>query len=145
MARLVTVGSPSMLDPSASVRGSPDMTNSLLARTDFRYTISRLRLGISMPTASLPGMGATTRTGEAFSAMARSSASDTILLILMPGAGVNSYMVMTGPGLISRISPSTPKSLSLEMMSAAFALSSFSVMVRFLAGGLVRSDRGGMW
>ena len=144
LARLVTTGTPSISVPRARVSAAFEAVNSLLARILRRLTSSRERLGISMPTAFLPGIGATTRTGAALSAMARSSARETILLILMPGAGVNSYMVITGPGLISRISPSTPKSLSLDRISEAFALSSFSVMVRLFVGGLLSKEIGGI-
>ena len=41
---------------------------------------------------------------------ARSSERLTILLILTPGAGSSSYIVITGPGNTSTTRPSTPKS-----------------------------------
>ena len=70
--------------------------------------MSRSRLGTSIPTTPLPGIGATMRIDMACSAMVRSSARPAMRLILMPGAGENSYMVMTGPGQISTTSPSMP-------------------------------------
>jgi len=48
------------------------------------------------------------RIDMACSAMVRSSDNPAMRLILMPGAGENSYMVMTGPGQISTTSPSMP-------------------------------------
>ena len=66
-------------------------------------------LGISMPMTSLPGMGATIRILRALKARARSSARFTILLILIPGAGLYSKVVITGPGSTSMISPLMPK------------------------------------
>ena len=51
-----------------------------------------------MPTTDSPGIGARMRTLTARSAMARSSASITMRRTLTPGAGLNSYIVMTGPG-----------------------------------------------
>ena len=61
-----------------------------------------------MPTTDFPGIGATMRTDRALRARARSSARETILLSLVPAAGLNSNMVTTGPGMTSVTSPSTP-------------------------------------
>ncbi len=61
-----------------------------------------------MPTAALPGIGATMRTLSASSDMARSSDRLTILLRRVPGAGANSYIVTTGPGRIAVTSPWMP-------------------------------------
>ena len=60
-----------------------------------------------MPTAALPGMGATMRTRRASSAIARSLDSAVILDSLMPGAGTNSYIVTTGPGWMAATRPLT--------------------------------------
>ncbi len=54
-----------------------------------------------MPIAPLPGIGAMIRMLGARRASARSSERLVILLILTPGAGSSSYMVMTGPGFTS--------------------------------------------
>ena len=50
------------------------------------------------------------RTDSALRARARSSWRLTIWLTLTPGAGWNSKTVITGPGLIASIVPSTPNS-----------------------------------
>ena len=54
-------------------------------------------LGISIPTARLPGIGATIRTDWAARRSAMLSASPTILESLTPGAGRISNIVTTGP------------------------------------------------
>ncbi len=55
-----------------------------------KRTISRVRFGISTPMALLPGIGAMMRMPGAASAIARSSSSAVMRLILTPGAGVSS-------------------------------------------------------
>ena len=52
-----------------------------------------------MPTALLPGIGASIRRDRAARAIARSSASASIRLTLTCGAGWTSYWVTTGPAL----------------------------------------------
>ena len=54
-------------------------------------------LGTSMPTALFPGIGASILISAAPRLNLISSASDTILLTLTPGAGVSSYLVTAGP------------------------------------------------
>ena len=71
-------------------------------------TFSRALFGTSMPTAALPGIGATMRTRSASSASARSSVRLVILLTRVPGAGAYSYIVTTGPGRMATTSPLTP-------------------------------------
>ena len=61
-------------------------------------------LGISIPTAALPGIGASIRTLTAARLSAISSARFVILLIRTPEAGFNSYLVTVGPLEISVIS-----------------------------------------
>jgi hypothetical protein len=102
-----------------------------------------------MPTTPLPGMGATIRTRIASMAIAKSSASEAILEILMPGPGRNSYMVTTGPGRISTTSPSMPKSASLARSFAAVlrktslskAVRSFRSQLKTSSGGRVKRVR----
>ena len=55
-------------------------------------------------------------------ASARSSERFVILLILTPGAGSSSYIVMTGPGFTSTTFPSTPKSESFFSSSRELAI-----------------------
>ena len=105
-----TTGVPTKLTPKAIGRRKDDSRKESLSSTSLRKTCSLFRLGISMPITDLPGIGARMRILGAISAKARSSDRLTILLILTPGAGSNSYMVITGPGITSTTRPSTPKS-----------------------------------
>ena len=63
-------------------------------------TISDEWLGISMPTTSRPGMGASMRMERAASAMARSSARPSMRDSLTRASGLTSYWVTTGPVLV---------------------------------------------
>src|SRR4030067_2841266 len=96
-----TTGLPEISLPSA--RGSFDFNalNCSDAIISLRKTSSLKWLGTSIPTVDLPGRGATMRTLTDFSARARSSDRFTILDNLIPGAGSNSYIVITGPGFTS--------------------------------------------
>src|SRR4030066_692026 len=96
-----TTGLPEISLPSAS--GSLDFNalNCSDAIISLRKTSSLTWLGTSIPTVDLPGRGATMRTLPDFSARARSSDRFTILDNLIPGAGSNSYIVITGPGFTS--------------------------------------------
>ena len=71
--------------------------NSGLSMISRSSTVAVSLFGTSMPTADLPGIGASMRTRAAASAKARSSAKAAILLTRMPGAGLSSYRVTTGP------------------------------------------------
>ena len=77
-------------------------------------------LGISIPTALLPGIGASIRMLRAASAIARSSGSASIRLSLMCGAGWTSYWVTTGPALRPMIRASMSKLASLRTMISSF-------------------------
>ncbi len=107
-ARSTTAGPPSMSLPIAMGRRALDLRNMSSATISLRKTFSRALFGTSMPTAALPGMGATMRTRSASSDMARSSERLAILATRVPGAGANSYIVTTGPGRMATTSPFTP-------------------------------------
>src|SRR5256885_683179 len=64
-------------------------------------------LGTSIPTAALPGMGATMRSDGARIARARSSAREAMRPTFTPGPGATSYWVTTGPTVRPAIEPST--------------------------------------
>ena len=72
--------------------------------------------GISMPTALLPGIGASMRSVRAARAIARSSESASIRLTLTCGAGWTSYWVTTGPALRPTICAWMSKLASFLMM-----------------------------
>src|SRR2546430_876961 len=98
-----------------------------------------------MATVPLPGIGPTIRTEADVRASARSSARLTTWLTLMPGAGSNSYDVMTGPGLTWTMRPSTSKSWSFLRIVSAFSWSSSRVRLSSAAGGALSSPTGGGW
>src|SRR5262252_200325 len=102
-------------------------------------------LGTSTATVPRPGIGPTMRTDAAFIASARSSERFTTWLTLTPGAGSNSYEVMTGPGLAWTMWPSTPKSWSFFFKMPALASSSSRVLVSWDGGGGASRPTGGSW
>ncbi len=72
-----------------------------------------------MPTALLPGIGASIRSERAARAIARSSDSASIRLTLTSGAGWTSYWVTTGPAFRPTILAGMPKPASfLTMISS---------------------------
>ena len=80
--------------------------------------------GTSMPTAGLPGMGASMRTPAVARFRAMSSARLVMRLTLIPAWGCSSYRVTDGPRQMSSIVVLTPKLSSvLTRMSAFFFIS----------------------
>jgi len=140
---LVATGWPRRSLPSPRVRRESDWTNSFEETISRRLTISRCSLGISMPTTSRPGMGATIRMEMADNARAKSSERPTIFDSLIPGAGRYSKVVITGPGRISTTSPRTLKSLSLPSRILAFSWSiSVSILRRIFAFSSRKAELG---
>ncbi len=95
--RSMTCELPRMSLPSAmgmSWRASCISGRSTISR---KLTMARSRLGTSMPTACLPGIGATMRTLGAARRSAMLSARFAIFETRTPGAGSISYSVITGP------------------------------------------------
>ena len=68
-------------------------------------------LGISIPIAALPGIGASILIATAAKLSAISSLKLTILLTLTPVLGCNSYLVTLGPFVTCNTLASTPKFL----------------------------------
>src|SRR5216117_2577111 len=71
--------------------------------------------GTSMPTAALPGMGATMRSEGARIASAKSSARAAMRPTFTPGPGATSYCVTTGPTVRPAIEPSTRNVCSVSI------------------------------
>ena len=69
-------------------------------------TIARFAFGTSIPTASFPGIGATIRTLGAASLNAMLSCNPVILESFIPGGGISSNIVTTGPFVMPLISTS---------------------------------------
>ena len=91
--------------------------------TSRRRTISTLSLGISTPTAALPGMGASMRTDIAARFSAMSSDSDVMRLTFTPGAGCSSNRVTAGPWAMPVSFAEMPKLRSVSSSSWAFSMS----------------------
>ncbi len=83
------------------------------------------------------------RTLPDFSASARSSDRFTILDSLTPGAGSNSYIVITGPGFTSTTCPSIPKSSSFFSRTLEFIRRSSLFILCSDGGGSLNIDKGG--
>ncbi len=98
-----------MLVPRARVRTEGDFLKRSSARSVPSRIVPRSRLGTSIPRVERPAMRSM-RTDSARRASARSSWRFTTCETLTPGAGCSSKTVMTGPGLIPAIVPSTPNS-----------------------------------
>ena len=100
--------SPDVVLPTARANFDSAEANFSELIMDLKYTISGLRLGISIPTEDFPGIGAITLTRLASITLAKSSDKATNLLTLTPSAGSTSNKVMTGPGLTFTTLPITP-------------------------------------
>ena len=138
-----TTGFPDTSFPRAKASGDSLLTNSFEAIISLKWTVSRLLFGISTPTTSFPGTGASILTERALSASARSSSSDIILDTFIPSSGLNSNRVTTGPGMIRFTSPVTLKLASLSTSSFALPASSPSEMETLSSGGSSRVTGGG--
>ena len=88
--RSATWATPAMSLPRAMVRGLVIWRKLWLSKMLRMLTEARLRLGTSMPTAGLPGMGASIRMSATARLRARSSARDVMRLILTPAMGCTS-------------------------------------------------------
>ena len=116
LARSTAWALPATSRPSANVSVEPDALKSTSSRIRRRATMLKSAFGISMPTALLPGIGASMRRERAARAIARSSARPSIRLTLMSGAGWTSYWVTTGPALRPTTLAGIPKLASLRTM-----------------------------
>ena len=97
LARSTACALPATSRPRAKVSVEPEALKSTSSRIRRKATTLKSALGISMPTALLPGIGASIRSERAARAIARSSDRASIRLTLMSGAGWTSYWVTTGP------------------------------------------------
>ena len=128
-------GSPAMFLPRISGSDMFWSSNAWLPTSSDRLTVSRFGLGSSMPITLRPGMVAT-RADSADMLRAMSSASWITRLALIPLAGSSSYMVTTGPGRTSTMSPRTWKSSSTLSSRRALRSSPARSIWRFgLSGG----------
>ena len=99
-----------------------------------------------MPTAALPGIGASIRSERAERAIARSSESPSMRLTLTCGAGWTSYCVTTGPALRPTILASISKLLSfLTICSSTQRWADSSPPGATGSGVTSRRSRSGSW
>src|SRR5258708_2597902 len=119
-----------MVVPRAMVSTDGTLRKRSSASSEPRRMTLRWRLGTSRPRVERPGRRSM-RTDSALSASARSSCRLTMWLTLTPGAGWNSKTVITGPGLIASIVPSTPNSAQrLRIVSPRRTSSASSAALR---------------
>ena len=105
-------GSPTIFLPRQIVSFDFVFSKTLEPTISLNLTSSFVSLATSMPITAFPGIGATILMLAARRASARSSVRLTILLIFIPGAGLYSNVVTTGPGNTAATFPLTPKSSS---------------------------------
>ena len=113
----------------------PEPRKSTSSRIRRSATTLNSLLGTSMPTALLPGIGASIRMLRAARAIDRSSDSASIRLTLMCGAGWTSYWVTTGPALRPTMRASMSKLLSFSMIRASFHVWTASALAPAAAVG----------
>ena len=97
--------------PLPSEKESFDLAsiNSSDSIISLRDTVSVFLFGTSIPTADLPGIGASILIDLAAKLSAKSSDNLKILLTLTPTLGCNSYLVTVGPLVTLVTLASTPK------------------------------------
>ena len=86
--------------------------------------------GTSIPTADLPGMGASMRRGAAASASDRSFCRAVIRFTCTPAPGISSYCVTAGPGLTPTTLHDTPNVSSVLSMTLTLRLISSAMRSR---------------
>ena len=115
-----------------------------------KYTIDTVLFGISIPTASFPGIGASIRTPAAARWRAMSSERFAIERTLTPISGCSSYLVTVGPQHIFMILVLTPKfaRVSTSLTDVCFSSSvtenvrGFGSLWRKLMGGKQYTSSG---
>ncbi len=105
----VTTTWPPISFPTAKDKLEEAFLKSSDSKISLKYTVVFSLLGTSIPTADLPGIGASIRISAAAKLSLISSDSPTILLTLTPCSGRSSYRVTEGPQLILVTVTPTPK------------------------------------
>ena len=91
---------PSVFVPTANVNKDFESLNSFVSIISLKLTIDGFGLGISIPTADFSGTGSIL-IAAVFIAREISSIMFITDCIFVPGARTISYLVITGPGIIS--------------------------------------------
>ena len=134
---------PAISFPTAKARFDGNSLNSLDSSKSRSATAEFSLFGTSIPTAALPGIGASIRISVAARFSLISSARPTILLTFTPCSGCNSYLVTAGPWLISVIVTRTPKVASVCCNLAAVSFSSLLESPLFFPFPFASSVMGG--
>ena len=135
--------SPATSLPNATVSFDLLFLNSSLSNTSLKCTDSFSLFGTSIPTACLPGIGASILIVSAAKFNAMSSAKFAILLTLTPSAGFNSYLVIAGPTDTFSTFADTPKLYSVFCSFVAVSVSIFAPpFIAFLLALLNNSNGG---
>ena len=143
--RSVTCATPAMSLPRAMPSGEVMRRKLWLSKMLRMETAVFLWLGTSMPTAGLPGMGASIRTSATARFRAISSASEVMRLIFTPAMGCSSYRVTEGPREISSTRVRTPKLSSVSTSFWALAFSSSCAPGSLSSCVFSNSSMGGYW
>ena len=143
LAISVTTTCPPISLPTAKARRDLWFLKESESRSSLKYTILFSLFGTSIPTADLPGIGASIRISAAARLNLISSVSPTILLTFTPCSGNNSYRVTEGPQLIFVTVTPTPKLCSVCCNLMAVALYSFSEKALLLWTGFFNRSVGG--
>ena len=124
-AKLSNLGLPEISKPKPMFRGCSAFCASFEDNTSPKDTSFLCLLGISIPIALLPGIGANNLTSGVANAYAISCERDVTLDTLTPGANSISYLVTVGPGTTLVNSASTPCSFNKFVRSFAVSCKSF--------------------
>ncbi len=121
--RSATILFPEMSFPTTKVSLDSEFANSGESISSRTRTVAGLSFSTSIPTAALPGIGASILIDFALRFKAISSTRLVILDTLTPVAGCTSYLVTEAPCVTLRILASTPKSARVCCKSADFCSS----------------------
>ena len=140
--RSPTTGFPDMFLPTAKLIFDLELLNSFESIISLIFTAFILSFSTSMPTAALPGIGASILILLASRLRAISLESPTMLLTLTPGPGCISYLVTVGPGIASTTLASTLKLFNVS--SSFLVFSARSVRSAPLPDGFLSRSIGGI-
>ena len=119
--------------PRASGNFDFRFLNSSVSKISFNSRVSLFLLGTSIPTALLPGIGASILISVVARASAKLSERLNILLTLTPAARLISYEVIVGPLLTPITFASTPKLFSVSCIILMLSLISLPFVLLLLA------------
>ena len=135
--------SPPTFFPNANANFDLWFTNSSVSIISRKCTTSFSLFGISIPTACLPGIGASILMLSAAKLNAISSARFAILFTLTPSAGFTSYRVIAGPTETFSTFADTPKLYKVFCSFAAVSVNAFFPPLNTLPSPSLSNSIGG--